>query len=528
MSVNILILVTSLVCQQPDPDGQALNKLNQYRKSAGLTPVVLDPALSRGCREHAQYLARNIEVLSARKAAVNVEDNALPGFTEEGNRTAGSAFTYVNGSPLQTLDWLAATLFARMAMLHPDLKRIGVGHATDKKNRTFTVIDVNRGRGLTQPLFYPVDQQKDVPLGYAFPDLPTPIPEAEAKKAGFPVTVTFPTEVVVKKVTATLKNGDGKELEHWLYTPDKPAGPAPLQRNTVCLIPKEALQALTPHTATVAAEVNGMPWTKTWAFTTGDRLSPRRDVEVEPLDRLNSYRKTAGLAPVVLDPNLSKGCDDHAVYVKINAAYLKAKKIAATDEDPKLPAYSVEGQRAAQRSITDTTDPIVLLDNSMATLFRRLGVLDPEVRRIGIGVTKGGAPGHVTVIDLGSGRSGNQLVLFPPDKEKDVPLQFGIESPDPVPMSKDKKVGFPITVHFAEGVPVKVLSAKLVDDTKKEVAVWLSTPESPAVHAILQRSVVALIPKAPLKPLTTYRVSIEAQIGDDKVTKAWTFITAKK
>jgi uncharacterized protein YkwD len=41
------------------PDEQALRAVNHYRQLAGLTPVKLDPQLSAGCMEHANYMVRN-------------------------------------------------------------------------------------------------------------------------------------------------------------------------------------------------------------------------------------------------------------------------------------------------------------------------------------------------------------------------------------------------------------------------------------------------------------------------------------
>jgi uncharacterized protein YkwD len=529
MSVGILVFVSALSCQQATPlDTQALAKINQVRKSVGLNLVVFDPALSRGCRDHALYLARNIETLSARKAPVNVEDSALPGFTEDGNQAARFAFTYVGGGPPQAVDWLTSTLFARMALLHPDLKRIGLGAANDKMGRSFTVIDINRGRGLGQPLLVPADQQKDVPLAYAHPDLPDPIPEDKDRKAGFPITVTFWSDVSVKRVTATLKDSASQEVEVWLSTPEKPAGPAPLQRNTICLIGKEPLQAMTGYTVTAAAELNGKPWTKTWSFTTGDRLSPRREEEVQPLARLNAYRQLAGLGLVTLDPFLSRACEAHVQYLVKNAEYLRAKNLPGTNEDPKLPGFSEDGQRAARRSVTDTKEAVAAIDTAMATFYRRTTLLDPELHRVGIATAKGPPSGPITVIDLSSGRSSEQKLVFPHDQQKDVPLVFGGEAPNPIPMSKDKKAGFPITVHFSEGLPVSGVTAKLVDGAGKEVAVWLSTPEKPAVATELQRSIVGLIPKEPLHPATQYKVTVAARVGEDNFARTWTFTTAKK
>jgi uncharacterized protein YkwD len=57
--------------EQKDLDTSGLERLNAFRRAADLPPVTLDPTLCRGCRGHAEYLARNYTRrcrLSARRA----------------------------------------------------------------------------------------------------------------------------------------------------------------------------------------------------------------------------------------------------------------------------------------------------------------------------------------------------------------------------------------------------------------------------------------------------------------------------
>src|SRR5262249_24601361 len=163
-----------------------------------------------------------------------------------------------------------AGLFHRVALLDRDLTRVGFGSAKDKREGWITVLDVLNGHGWSEPLLCPGDKQKDVLLAYQAGERPDPIPESKTKKAGYPVTVTFPRGVVVKNATARLMNEKNQEIATWLSTPEKSVD-AGLQRNTVCLIAREPLQPDTTYTATVSATVDGVAWTKTWTFTTGGK-----------------------------------------------------------------------------------------------------------------------------------------------------------------------------------------------------------------------------------------------------------------
>jgi hypothetical protein len=75
----------------------------------------------------------------------------------------------------------------------------------------------------------------------------------------------------------------------------------------------------------------------------------------------------------------------------------------------------------------------------------------------------------------------NWFVCFPPDGQRHVPLVFpGNEVPDPLPGHGDKLAGYPITITFARRNVVREVQAELRNGDKNNVAVWLSTPETPA------------------------------------------------
>jgi uncharacterized protein YkwD len=519
---------------QKDLDTSGLERLNAFRKAADLPPVTLDPALCGDCRAHAEYLARNWVRLSKEGLPTNDESPSLPAFSEEGKAAARAGFGGYNPKdPLAFIDQSMASVFIRPMLLEPELERIGWGKAREDKGGWFAVLDVSRGKGSTEVIAYPAAGQKDVPLAYPGSELPDPIPEARQKRAGYPITVTFPQSLAVKDVTARLARGD-EEVTAWLSTPEKPAKDTQFQHNTICLIAREPLRANTTYSVTVKATAGGAPWSRSWDFTTGkDETGPSRgavkDHEAAAravLEQVNDYRQAAGLGAVALDPALTKSCQAHADYLVRNAGDPSIQGLGAHDEDPKLPGCSVAGHRAGRASdIYFGPDPEAAVDFWMASLFHRVPLLAPELKRIGYGVAGTGTE-RVAVLNVHGGHGSGRPVLWPADGAKDVPLAYHAgERPDPIPESKTKKAGYPVSVAFPTGTTVTEAAARLSDPDGKEVSIWLSSPEK-SVDAELQRNSVCLIAQESLKPKTSYTVTVSARVDGADWKKTWSFTTA--
>jgi hypothetical protein len=264
-------------------------------------------------------------------------------------------------------------------------------------------------------------------------------------------------------------------------------------------------------------------------------LAPQQNQEPDKqaLERINFYRKSAGLEPVALDPALSKACAAHANYLAKNAGNPATEGLGMHNEDPKLPGYSEEGAKAGKASVVfPVGNPVTAVDGWLASLFHRLPLLNPELTKIGVGFAKGGKWGGFIVVDTISIRSGKfpeKPIVYPVDAQKDVPLKFAPEYPPPIPEKNENNAGYPITITFEDGTPVKDVTATLQDSAKKEVAVWLSTPDKPAGgHGQFQRVTICLIAMAPLKPNTTYTVNVKATVNKKEWSESWSFTTAKK
>lgn len=249
------------------------------------------------------------------------------------------------------------------------------------------------------------------------------------------------------------------------------------------------------------------------------------------LERLNAHRKTAGLELLAVDPALTRGCLAHAAYLVRNVDDPSTRGLGLHAEDPRLPGYSKDGEKAGKAAVIflgkEGPDAV---EGWIGSLLHRIPLLQSRLRKIGYGLARGGPAGVTVVLDATNGLGVGKdwpVVLYPAEGQKEVPLAFTPEIPDPIPDSVDKKAGYPVTAIFSEGALVKDVKASLRDADGKEAAIWLSTPERPAA-ADYQRNTVGLIAQEPLKPSTTYTVSIAARVTGKPWQRTWSFTTAAR
>ncbi len=251
-------------------------------------------------------------------------------------------------------------------------------------------------------------------------------------------------------------------------------------------------------------------------------------------DHINGFRKTAGLAPVVLDADLSRSCQAHADYLVRHDARMWGgrDRLDPHDERPEMEGYSDEGRKAARSSIIAWVEPKRAIDNHMEGHFHRVPLLNPDLKKVGVGVARGGKYGWACVIDVNRGTGSTpdrpECVPWPADGQLEVPTHYYLEMPDPIPMTKDKKAGNPVTVTFAPVCKVAGARATFLEGPKKKpVEFWMSTPEAPA-DPIYQRNTIALFPKQPLSLKTVYTVTVECTINGKPWSKTWSFTTSGK
>jgi uncharacterized protein YkwD len=503
---------------------RALERVNDYRKKAGLSPVELDAALSEGCRNHARYLVLNLDRPETQGLGAHDEDTGLPGYTITGRKAGrGGNIAFNQFEPVAAIDDWMATLYHRVPILDPRLQRIGFSCARGPRLGWISVLDVgsNRsGEAMRGPMCYPVDGQKDVPL--AFPsggEVPDPIPQDKDGRAGYPITATFPADQAPTAVKGSLKDDRDRDIAVWFSSPDKPANTkyATHQGQTVCLIPQDPLLPNSVYNVRLEGELEGRAWSRSWSFRTGEKGEDSVAAGAEMRERLNEYRRLAGLAGVELDPDTSRGCEAHARYLVLNAGRLGAKDFIPNDEDANLPGFTTEGKTAAQRTdiFIHAPTPLVQLEMLVAGVQRRPYLFDPNLRSIGYGASIEVGKGWIGVLDFQTGLVKDAPVLYPARNQEDVPIT-GL---DTIAGSGGGAAGFPITVAFPAEASVADFRAWITDATGTRTR--LETSLLPGTKAI------CAVPRRPLDRQVRYEVEATALVNGQSWSDKLNFTTRK-
>ncbi|MCC6741954.1 MAG: hypothetical protein IT452_23240 [Planctomycetia bacterium] len=271
----------------------AVDWLNGERRKCKLPPVELGDELTDGAQKHAEYLVKNDAHPSTKGLGAHREDENLPGYTPEGAR-AGMQSDIGRSAPPQAMKGMLGTFYHRMPLLHPDLRKVGIGYATVSGGngegegagegrgrggrwgggggwgRGWCVIDYSgkgeRDEKAPRVVAYPPDKATSVQLHFAGEE-PDPIPPGEDPECGMPVTLGFVDGERVTNAAVVLTAG-GVTVDGYLSSPEKPAR-ADFPNEGICFIPKDPLSANTKYHVKVTAKVNDEDFVKEWDFTTG-------------------------------------------------------------------------------------------------------------------------------------------------------------------------------------------------------------------------------------------------------------------
>jgi hypothetical protein len=267
----LILLITSVPQAKAEPpDQQALRLLNHYRQLAGLTPVKLDPKISAGCLEHANYMVQNEGTDAMAGLNAHTQRSNLPGASDAGAACAKAADLFIGVSDVGVaIDGWMAGMYHRRPMLDPQLERIGIGYARLPDGMLTAALRFENsrrrdGKNGNWPVAYPADKQADVPLDYGA-ETPDPIPNHGT--GGYPITLEFPPFDKVTGVSAKLTDVMGNPVDSFLSDPEHPATSFG-QFGMICLIPKQSLQAQHAYAVRIDATWKGKPGTWTWSFTT--------------------------------------------------------------------------------------------------------------------------------------------------------------------------------------------------------------------------------------------------------------------
>lgn len=469
----------------PETGPRAIALLNAARRAAGVSPLVFDT-------ERSQSLTDKTALLIERPPHDAIAD-------------------------------LLANTFERLRLLDPDLERFGM-----KGKDTTTLLDLPRMARptLDGAVLCPAEGQKDVSIAFPGNEVPDPIPQSKNKVAGFPITVTFPDKTPIRKATGKLFDDMNREIPSWFSSPEQPANPdyKGHQGESLCLFARDHLRHGTTYTVEMSAEISGKPWSRRWSFTTMSREREMGGIADNVLAQINVARRAAGLYLLELDESLAYACDAHARYIARNV--ILRPDLDLNDEDEKLPFATKEGKRIARAAHVSAApfDPTSMVEGWLASFHYRFPLLDSEARKIGIGCAHGARDWYTVVVLADAGPTFAQPLAYPADGQTDVLLEYESgERPDPIPESKDRRAGFPITLRFPEKMRVREVKAELKLD-KEDVPFWLTSPEKP-VSADHQHNTVCLIARRPFKPDSLYTVKVTATHDGKPFEKSWCFRT---
>src|SRR5262249_50607097 len=108
------------------------------------------------------------------------------------------------------------------------------------------------------------------------------------------------------------------------------------------------------------------------------------------LDLVNHHRRLAGVPAVKLDAAASKGCMEHAAYMKLNRGTPAMAGLAAHQQDPSLPGATPAGAACGKAAdlFPGVSDLGAAVDGWMAGLYHRRPILAPTLETIGFGYAK--------------------------------------------------------------------------------------------------------------------------------------------
>ncbi len=284
------------------------------------------------------------------------------------------------------------------------------------------------------------------------------------------------------------------------------------------------------------------PVEREWCFVVAGGaaggLAAPDTVQQAALTVANRYRRLLGMNPFRLDARLSAVATAHSRYLHTNRRTGHFQWPGTSGFIGVLPRTrreafgyyggASEGVSYGSRSVT------AAITGLFDAPYHRVPFLQPGFVDFGVGRV-----GRHTTLEFGSPESGG-TVIYPVDGQQNVPLSWdGIETPNPLRIhgraasakntkrrGTREKVGYVITLFYfsPDRTPIQVTGAALATADGKPIPFFLNTP---ANDSELKNGAL-LIPQKPLRPATTYAVSVSAitALGQD-ISRAWRFTTEK-
>lgn len=249
------------------------------------------------------------------------------------------------------------------------------------------------------------------------------------------------------------------------------------------------------------------------------------------LDRINYYRKLAGVPVARLNEALMQSATAHAKYVEKHGWVGNPHEQAAGKDG----FVGVSMQDRARKfgyggwvneNMSTLGSPVAAVDGLMNTVSHRTPILEPAYTDIGYGFATG--TNKVDVIAFGTTGSYNfnpPLIQWPPNNYTSFGTSFHGESPNPLP-GASFPVGNPITLTYRgpgkdfQNVELVAEECQLLDQngTKLEIVTGKG-------NFFTTRGTLILAAKKPLVRDRSYVVTMTYKIDGQKDSRTWTFST---
>ena len=261
----------------------------------------------------------------------------------------------------------------------------------------------------------------------------------------------------------------------------------------------------------------------------------RKNTESLVLSKINEFRTTAALPELEIDSILSQTAFSHAKYMVINDTFTRdeeERKPNFTGKTLKERLKSLGYEKKSREMFCQTESALHAIDLFVNTVYHRLRLLDPDLKKIGYGSYKS-AEKTIHVFDFGYlGEEDEKLnwekIVYPQNETTEIKISWsGNENPDPFPIGTIKPMGSPVSIMFKKQIK-KVLKSEIIDEKGTPVNCFVITPETDLNNK--QLNTIVLVPKEVLDINTRYTVNIKVKIGKDQEQKdyTWSFVTEKE
>lgn len=249
-----------------------LRALNDFRRAAGLLPVGLSPALSRGCALHLRYIRETGRVVRRERKESRFH-------TAEGARAGRSAFLAKAPGPIRAVEGMLSLAYARVPVLNPGLEWIGACTLFRKKELLVMIDAPSDPAGQDGLVVFPPPGLRHAARSYGlglYRDRPSPVPR-QIRNPGLPVTLiaygdTRRTISGRNDIRAALFDPWGREVRCVRSFPARPAHPRARENHgAIVLLPAEPLRKNTTYRAVFEIPARDGTRRILTEFTTGEQ-----------------------------------------------------------------------------------------------------------------------------------------------------------------------------------------------------------------------------------------------------------------